>query len=123
MSSIIKAGIERALKESKTQFSHGNALGGQPQILGINGDLLYQRVSGIMSVWEPEESELAVFEKRVQEIRASKGYRLEITFNGIWSIAVYNRDTGEHLASTGTSTLSILPELLEMPLDQAPWGK
>ncbi len=64
---------------------------------------------------------LAEFESKLQEIRARHGWMITLECEGIWVISVYDKHTGTKLASTGSTGLSGLLEILEMPFDKCPW--
>ncbi len=61
------------------------------------------------------------FEDKVQAIRVSHGWAITIECCGIWIITVYDKETGDKLASTGATSLTLIPEILEMPFDKCPW--
>ncbi|MCK5604730.1 hypothetical protein KAR91_22765 [Candidatus Pacearchaeota archaeon] len=61
------------------------------------------------------------FEQKLQAIRARNGWRIELEFEKIWVIKVYDKETGVFLASTGSSGLIGVLAALEMPFDKSPW--
>lgn len=61
------------------------------------------------------------FEQKLQAIRARNGWTITIECCGVWIITVYDKKTGNKLASTGATGLTSLPEILEMPFNKCPW--
>lgn len=68
-----------------------------------------------------EEMTLNEFVDKLQEIRARNGWTVTLELNGIWIITVSDKETGKHLASTGSTGLSPLLEILERPFNLSPW--
>lgn len=61
------------------------------------------------------------FETDIQSIRTKNGWRIELECAGIWIVRVYNKETNELLASTGSTGLVAILSVLEIPFDECPW--
>ena len=64
---------------------------------------------------------LIEFENKISKITAVKGWYITLEYIGIWSVTIYDKETGKNIANTGTTGLSIVPKILTMPLNKCPW--
>lgn len=69
-----------------------------------------------------EEINIIEFEKELNNIRASNGWRIELEFSGIWSISVYDKETHELLGQTGATSLVGILFVLQKPFNDSIWG-
>ena len=65
--------------------------------------------------------EMFEFEKELKGICAINGYEIALEYSGLWTITVYDKETGKKLASTGSTALYPVLEVLKMSFDKAPW--
>jgi len=65
--------------------------------------------------------ELQEFEKKIQGIRVKNGWTITLECCGIWVVTVFDKETGEQLASTGSTGLYGILNSLERPFDACPW--
>lgn len=65
---------------------------------------------------------LEEFETRLQTIRAANGWRITLECCGIWIITIYDKETGDMLASTGSTGLEGVLIALSYPLDDPIWS-
>jgi len=61
------------------------------------------------------------FENELQKIRANNGWVINIECCGLFIFTVYDKETGRQLASTGSTGLFSILEVLKMPFDKSPW--
>lgn len=61
--------------------------------------------------------------KILDEIRWKNNWKIELKLHKIWTVSIYDADTDELLAFTGSTSLSALPVLLSIPLDNDMWAK
>ena len=61
------------------------------------------------------------FEEKLQSIRAKNGWEIALRCAGIWLVEIYDKETGELLAHTGSTGLAGVLAALEMPFDKCPW--
>jgi hypothetical protein len=61
------------------------------------------------------------FDKKVNEIRARNGWRIEIECLGMWLVTVYDKYSNEKLGETGAGSLMGILSALETPLDHTMW--
>lgn len=56
------------------------------------------------------------FENKINDLLLKNNWRLEIEFaKGIVIITILDRETSEYITSTGATSISIIPTLLENP--------
>lgn len=65
--------------------------------------------------------ELKDFEEKIQELRIKNGWIIRFECKSIWTITVFDRDTGEKLAETGATGLSGIEKIFERPFNMPPW--
>lgn len=58
---------------------------------------------------------------KIEQLRASNGWIIEVTFRGIFIIKVFDKETTKLLASTGSTGLECLPDILQIPFNKCPW--
>jgi len=63
------------------------------------------------------------FNDKLNDIRARNGWIIELELHGIWSVRIYDKESGDILASTGMTGLGGLLQLLEIPLEHPVWYK
>lgn len=56
------------------------------------------------------------FDIELNKIRAKNGWKIVLTLTGIWTISVYDKETGKYLASTGATGLAAVLTALRIPL-------
>jgi hypothetical protein len=61
------------------------------------------------------------FEEKLQHIRAVNGWIIYLEFSGIWHVKIEDKETGDLLGWTGFTSITVLLDLLKMPLDKPPW--
>jgi hypothetical protein len=71
---------------------------------------------------EKNMSSLQEWQDEIQNLRAQNGWRIEIHFCGVFLIKVFDKETNKLLASTGSTHLGCVPEILKMPFDKCPWA-
>ena len=69
-----------------------------------------------------EKMELEEFANKINEIRAKNGWMIELELNGLWIVSVYDRETDELLAYTGSTSLYGVYAALTKPLDHTIWS-
>ncbi len=67
------------------------------------------------------DMELQEFQNIVNDIRAKNGWIITIEFNGIYSIDIEDKESGQIIAYTGSTSLYGIVEALKKPLDECPW--
>jgi len=69
-----------------------------------------------------EKMELEEFANKINEIRAKNGWMIELELNGLWIVSVYDKETNELLAHTGSTGLYGVYAALTKPLDHTIWS-
>lgn len=64
---------------------------------------------------------LSQFSKKLNEIRAKNGWRIELELSGVWIITIFDKMTGKQLASTGTTDLEGIFIALSKPFSHSIW--
>ena len=58
---------------------------------------------------------LAEFEDKLQDLRAKNGWVINLEFNGVWVVHVYDKETGDLIGCTGTTGLIGVLAVLQNP--------
>ena len=53
------------------------------------------------------------FEKRLNEIRAKNGWRIDIECCGVFIVTIKDKETGKGLYRTGCTSLACLPDIMD----------
>lgn len=61
------------------------------------------------------------FEKRLNDVRINNGWTIELEFNGLWIINIFDKDSGEKIANTGATGLNAVIYALENPITPNLW--
>ncbi len=65
--------------------------------------------------------DITEFEDELQRIRCANGWRIILELDGIWHISVHDKESNRLLASTGSTGLSCIFKILNIPFDEPPW--
>ncbi len=65
--------------------------------------------------------DITEFEDELKKIRCVNGWRITLELDGIWRISVHDKESDKLLASTGSTGLSPVLEILSRSFNAPPW--
>lgn len=71
---------------------------------------------------QAHSGELGTFADKINKLRVTNGWRIEIEFAGVIIVRVYDKESGKELAETGSTSLEGVLMALDRPLSDSIWG-